>query len=182
MIIFYTNTAWSWNDWNPTTLINPHPSIIQANAHSSLISSFPPILSLSLFLCIDYIFFRDIEIKRRSLMDLSLSQSIIPTSIIPYNKSRTFNFTLFPNFPNSNSQSKHFLRKPLISRQNRPIRIRAQTPTVNNNNNNNNNNDGFVLEDVPHLTNFLPDLPVSNQTLFLNCFFFSLFSLFSLSV
>ena len=92
-------------------------------------------------------------------MDLSLSHSIISTPIIPHNKSQTFNFTLFPNFPNSNSQSKHFLRKPLISRQNRPIRIRAQTPNVNNNNN---NNDGFVLEDVPHLTNFLPDLPVSN--------------------
>ncbi|XP_030934548.1 ATP-dependent 6-phosphofructokinase 4, chloroplastic [Quercus lobata] len=88
-------------------------------------------------------------------MDLSLSQSIIPTPIIPYNKSHTFNFTLFPNFPNSNSKSKHFLRKPLISRQNRPIRIRAQTPSVNNNE----HNDGFVLEDVPHLTNFLPDLP-----------------------
>ena len=113
-------------------------------------------------------------------MDLSLSHSIISTPIIPHNKSHTFNFTLFPNFPNSNSKSKHFLRKPLISRQNRPIRIRAQTPNVNNNNNN--NNDGFVLEDVPHLTNFLPDLPVSNQTLFLNCFFFLCLCKCSLSI
>ncbi|KAL4595941.1 hypothetical protein ACB092_12G128700 [Castanea dentata] len=90
-------------------------------------------------------------------MDLSLSPSIIPTPIIPCNKSHTFNFKLFPNFPNSNSKSRNFLGKPLISRQNRPIRIRirirAQTPNVNN------DNDDFVLEDVPHLTNFLPDLP-----------------------
>ncbi|WJX20076.1 ATP-dependent 6-phosphofructokinase 4, chloroplastic [Trifolium repens] len=41
---------------------------------------------------------------------------------------------------------------PLFSRQNNlpltPVRVSNQTQ-----------NDGFVLEDVPHLTNFLPDLP-----------------------
>ncbi|KAK2457358.1 ATP-dependent 6-phosphofructokinase [Trifolium repens] len=48
-----------------------------------------------------------------------------------------------------------FLRNPpppLFSRQNNlpltPVRVSNQTQ-----------NDGFVLEDVPHLTNFLPDLP-----------------------
>ena len=51
----------SWNDWNPTTFINPHPSIIQTNAHSSLISSFPPILSLSLQRL--YIFFETLKLK-----------------------------------------------------------------------------------------------------------------------
>uniref|UniRef100_A0A2N9G8I2 Phosphofructokinase domain-containing protein n=1 Tax=Fagus sylvatica TaxID=28930 RepID=A0A2N9G8I2_FAGSY len=79
-------------------------------------------------------------------MDLSLSPSLIPTPI-PF-KSHTF--TLFTNLPNLNSKSRNFLRKPLISRQKRPIRAQSsnQTPI-----------DGFVLEDVPHLTNFLPDLP-----------------------
>lgn len=31
-----------------------------------------------------------------------------------------------------------------------------------------NEDDGFVLEDVPHLTKFLPDLPVFDSSLFLS--------------
>ncbi|KAB2596486.1 ATP-dependent 6-phosphofructokinase 4 [Pyrus ussuriensis x Pyrus communis] len=52
----------------------------------------------------------------------------------------------YPNF-----KSRCFLGFPFRSRQNQPIR--SQSP------NNQPANDGFVLEDVPHLTNFLPHLP-----------------------
>ncbi len=99
-------------------------------------------------------------------MDLSLSPSLIPTPI-PF-KSHTF--TLFTNLPNLNSKSRNFLRKPLISRQKRPIRAQSsnQTPI-----------DGFVLEDVPHLTNFLPDLPVTISHNFQFNFYYACDSLMS---
>lgn len=81
-------------------------------------------------------------------MDLSLSPSSIPIST-PI-KSRAY--TLYPNLPNFNSKSRNFLWKPLTSRQIRPIRAQTSNGAT--------PNDGFVLEDVPHLTDFLPALPV----------------------
>lgn len=65
-----------------------------------------------------------------------------------------------------------FLRNPILpppfSRQNRlplsPVRVSNQSE----------NDDGFLLEDVPHLTNFLPNLPV----LFFLLLHFFLFTLF----
>ncbi|XP_017973393.1 PREDICTED: ATP-dependent 6-phosphofructokinase 4, chloroplastic [Theobroma cacao] len=50
------------------------------------------------------------------------------------------------NFKSRNSS----LKKPLVSRQTLPIRAQLSDQTV---------DDGFALDDVPHLTNFLPDLP-----------------------
>ncbi|GKV17517.1 hypothetical protein SLEP1_g28015 [Rubroshorea leprosula] len=49
-----------------------------------------------------------------------------------------------------NFESRVFAKKPLISRQNSRIRAQFLDQKV---------DEGFVLEDVPHLTNFLPDLP-----------------------
>ncbi|KAE8056841.1 hypothetical protein FH972_013577 [Carpinus fangiana] len=84
-----------------------------------------------------------------SLMDLSLSSSsLIPIST-PF-KSRTF--THYPNLPTFISKSRNFQSKPLTSRQNRPIRAQSSNGTT--------ANDGFVVDDVPHLTDFLPALPV----------------------
>ncbi|KAG7972388.1 hypothetical protein I3843_07G181500 [Carya illinoinensis] len=55
-----------------------------------------------------------------------------------------------PNFPNFNSKkSRNFFRNPLISRQNCRIKAQSSNGTA---------GDGFVLEDVPHLTDFLPGL------------------------
>lgn len=53
----------------------------------------------------------------------------------------------YPSF-----KSRSFLGFPFRSRQNQPIRSQSS--------NHQPANDGFVLEDVPHLTNFLPNLPV----------------------
>lgn len=60
---------------------------------------------------------------------------------------------LFSSSPYPNSISKFSSISPLICRHNHSIRAQDQ-------NRNPVENGGFVLEDVPHLTNFLPDLPV----------------------
>ncbi|XP_059666906.1 ATP-dependent 6-phosphofructokinase 4, chloroplastic [Cornus florida] len=57
----------------------------------------------------------------------------------------------FFNFPNPSFKSRVFFKKPLVWRQNHPIRAQNTIQS---------DVDGFVLEDVPHLTNFLPDLPL----------------------
>ncbi|XWS47709.1 hypothetical protein CRYUN_Cryun13aG0007400 [Craigia yunnanensis] len=81
-------------------------------------------------------------------MDLS-----IPS---PLSKATPFSTFLFksqsPSIRCSNFKSRNYsyLKKQLISRQNFPIRAQVSDQTV---------DDGFVLDDVPHLTNFLPDLP-----------------------
>ncbi|XP_024020310.1 ATP-dependent 6-phosphofructokinase 4, chloroplastic [Morus notabilis] len=79
---------------------------------------------------------------------LSKSSPSLPLSI-PTVRSKSKSSTP-PYLPNPFFKSRSFLRFPLFSRQNNPIRCQSsyQTP-----------DDGFVLEDVPHLTNFLPDLP-----------------------
>lgn len=79
-------------------------------------------------------------------MDVLLSPCSIQSSI-PL-KFHTFSPSL--NLPNFRPKSGNFLRKQLISRQNRSIRAQTSNGSA---------NDGFVLEDVPHLTDFLPDLP-----------------------
>ncbi|XVF49424.1 hypothetical protein PTKIN_Ptkin04bG0010500 [Pterospermum kingtungense] len=53
-------------------------------------------------------------------------------------------------YSNFKSRNQSYLKKPLISRQNFLIRSQASDQTA---------DDGFVLDDVPHLTDFLPDLP-----------------------
>lgn len=77
-------------------------------------------------------------------MDLSVSPSLFRIS--PSSNSFPSKFqnpVSLPNFPNLNYKSTTFLRNPLIWRQN----CKAT------------DGDGFVLEDVPHMTQFLPDLP-----------------------
>ncbi|CAJ1976589.1 unnamed protein product [Sphenostylis stenocarpa] len=80
-------------------------------------------------------------------MDLSVSSS----SLVP------FSLSLHSNAPKllrlSRTSTTFFRKPPSISRQNKLAIITAiQVSTQS-------ENDDFVLEDVPHLTNFLPDLP-----------------------
>ncbi|XP_016744469.1 ATP-dependent 6-phosphofructokinase 4, chloroplastic isoform X1 [Gossypium hirsutum] len=83
-------------------------------------------------------------------MDLSISSPFrgafpAPTSTFILNpKSRCSHSLNF--FKHRNSYSKN----PLFSRQKIPIRAQVSDPAV---------DDGFVIDDVPHLTDFLPDLP-----------------------
>ncbi|RVW74440.1 hypothetical protein CK203_058159 [Vitis vinifera] len=89
-------------------------------------------------------------------MDLSLS-SFARSSIPPPLKS--CNLTSLSNFPNYSFKSRNFSLTPLISRQNR--RIRAQySCNSGSGGGGGGDDDGFVVDEVPHLTNFLPDLPV----------------------
>ncbi|CAI9091976.1 OLC1v1027100C1 [Oldenlandia corymbosa var. corymbosa] len=59
-------------------------------------------------------------------------------------------------FPRSHSSSRlsFKLKKPLVVRHRR-VTVKSQSSG----DVNNDDDDGFILEDVPHLTNFLPDLP-----------------------
>ncbi|KAH9647944.1 DUF676 domain-containing protein [Citrus sinensis] len=84
----------------------------------------------------------DLSIPSRSL-SRSPSQS-------PFNSKRMI---LNPVFHKFNFDSRNFKIKPLVSRQNRPVVVAVRAS-----NNKKIHNDGFTLEDVPHLTNFLPDL------------------------
>ncbi|TYJ25429.1 hypothetical protein E1A91_A07G049900v1 [Gossypium mustelinum] len=83
-------------------------------------------------------------------MDLSISSPFrgafpAPTSTFILNpKSRCSHSLNF--FKHQNSYSKN----PFFSRQKIPIRAQVSDPAV---------DDGFVIDDVPHLTDFLPDLP-----------------------
>ncbi|XP_057996270.1 ATP-dependent 6-phosphofructokinase 4, chloroplastic isoform X2 [Hevea brasiliensis] len=85
-------------------------------------------------------------------MDLS-----IPSSFSEISSSRSLSqpsfqkLRLFPVICNFNLKSRKFPTRSLFWRQN-CLSLRAQTS-------NGALNDGFVLEDVPHLTDFLPDLP-----------------------
>lgn len=86
-------------------------------------------------------------------MDLSVASSSLAKTLLP-----PFSFSLRPNAPKRlrfSRNSAFFLRKPpSISRQNKLAVVTAiQVSTQS-------ENDDFVLEDVPHLTNYLPDLPV----------------------
>ncbi|KAM1183373.1 hypothetical protein ACFX19_001753 [Malus domestica] len=71
--------------------------------------------------------------------------------------SRSQSFPSLPSLPSVQTlrypsfKSRSFLGFPFRSRQNQPIRSQSS--------NHQPANDGFVLEDVPHLTNFLPNLP-----------------------
>ncbi|ESW15999.2 hypothetical protein PHAVU_007G136000 [Phaseolus vulgaris] len=85
-------------------------------------------------------------------MDLSVASSSLAKTLLP-----PFSFSLRPNAPKRlrfSRNSAFFLRKPpSISRQNKLAVVTAiQVSTQS-------ENDDFVLEDVPHLTNYLPDLP-----------------------
>ncbi|KAI9160710.1 hypothetical protein LWI28_010873 [Acer negundo] len=85
-------------------------------------------------------------------MDLSIHSPLLRSSPslspCPFNSKNT---TLNPVFHSLNFDSRNFQRKLLVSRQNQRIRAQVSDQIV--------NDHGFVLEDVPHLTNFLPDLP-----------------------
>ncbi|GMP23880.1 hypothetical protein CsSME_00001331 [Camellia sinensis var. sinensis] len=98
-------------------------------------------------------------------MDLSLSRNPPPLCLskTSYTRSRYLLSVPLSNFPNLNLKPRIFSRKQLHWRHNHPIRAQNSNHTI---------DDGFELEDVPHLTNFLPDLPV---ILFFNLMFFHIY-------
>uniref|UniRef100_A0A5B7BAZ1 ATP-dependent 6-phosphofructokinase n=1 Tax=Davidia involucrata TaxID=16924 RepID=A0A5B7BAZ1_DAVIN len=88
-------------------------------------------------------------------MDLSLSSSFSTIShSLSLSKTlllfKSQNLRPFSNFPNPSYEFRVSSRKPLDWRQNHPIRAQNTNQT---------DVDGFIFEDVPHLTTFLPDLP-----------------------
>lgn len=100
-------------------------------------------------------------------MDLSVSSSLSTTSSSSLSLSRktgtSFSYA-FKNLKSSSSSSNfpNLVYKSRISQRRQQqlashpvIVVRAQIQ-----NQTDNPNDAFILEDVPHLTNFLPDLPV----------------------
>lgn len=115
-------------------------------------------------------------------MDLSIPSSFSVSEIFPSSRSLSppsfQKLRLFPFIYDSNLKSRNFPTRSLFCRQNR-LSLRAQTS-------NGALNDGFVLEDVPHLTDFLPDLPVIRSSFslllalnFLLCFYLFISSSFS---
>ncbi|PHU22794.1 ATP-dependent 6-phosphofructokinase 4, chloroplastic [Capsicum chinense] len=66
---------------------------------------------------------------------------------------RLHSFSRLGSFHTFSSNKSISVRRPLIWRQPRLLRIKAQTAI------DGNSSDDFIIEDVPHLTNFLPDLP-----------------------
>ncbi|KAK4256361.1 hypothetical protein QN277_009238 [Acacia crassicarpa] len=95
-------------------------------------------------------------------MDISLSSSLFEISSSSFLSSPSTSFSPQPSLepnafkslcfpPNLRSRSRIFLRKSLLSRQKLRVIKAAQSSKQA-------QNDGFVLEDVPHLTHFLPDL------------------------
>ncbi|PHT52479.1 ATP-dependent 6-phosphofructokinase 4, chloroplastic [Capsicum baccatum] len=66
---------------------------------------------------------------------------------------RLHSFSRLGSFHTFSSNKSISVRRPLIWRQPRLLRIKAQTAI------DGNSSDDFIIEDVPHLTYFLPDLP-----------------------
>ncbi|KAF3635057.1 ATP-dependent 6-phosphofructokinase 4, chloroplastic [Capsicum annuum] len=66
---------------------------------------------------------------------------------------RLHSFSGLGSFHTFSSNKSISVRRPLIWRQPRLLRIKAQTAI------DGNSSDDFIIEDVPHLTYFLPDLP-----------------------
>lgn len=99
-------------------------------------------------------------------MEMALSTNanpLLPLSrtSIPSNYANR-NLKSFSDFYNPTFIPKFSAKKPLFicnSRQPFSLRIRAQTSNGSNVNVNEDQISDFIIEDVPHLTNFLPDLP-----------------------
>ncbi|XP_058207518.1 ATP-dependent 6-phosphofructokinase 4, chloroplastic-like [Rhododendron vialii] len=85
-------------------------------------------------------------------MDLSLSKIPPPLSLSENTSVLCSRYSIKPlsTFPYLNFKPKASIRRPLLWRHVQPIRAQNQDQII---------NDGFVLEDVPHLTTFLPNLP-----------------------
>lgn len=105
----------------------------------------------------------DLSILRSSSSSFSTTSPSLSLTQLPL-PSNSHKFILFPFLPNFNPKSRKTPTKSLFWRQN--LSLRPQTS----------NHDGFILEDVPHLTNFLPDLPVISSLQF----FFQLYNLWFL--
>ncbi|KAL4326042.1 hypothetical protein GQ457_11G030130 [Hibiscus cannabinus] len=85
-------------------------------------------------------------------MDLSISSPLCGPSPAAPAPAPTSTLILYPKsqiFRSFNPRNS-YLSNPLLSRRYFPIRAQVSDPAV---------DDGFVIDDVPHLTTFLPDLP-----------------------
>ncbi|PIN05038.1 Pyrophosphate-dependent phosphofructo-1-kinase [Handroanthus impetiginosus] len=82
---------------------------------------------------------------------LSLPRNSVPSLSSKFTPVSSFGFVKFA------TTTKFSLRSQLISRQNCSIKDQASTDGAANVTEE--HNDDFILEDVPHLTDFLPDLP-----------------------
>lgn len=72
----------------------------------------------------------------------------------------------FHTFSNKNLASKSIsLFTPLIWRQHRLVTPKAQSSIDSNGTADKHGDDDFIIEDVPHLTHFLPDLLVISEIL-----------------
>lgn len=91
-------------------------------------------------------------------MDISLSTytSTNHTSFSPSTKNFFPTLRTFSNFFSPKRKAQISAKKSLSCRQNYVIRAQSS----NQNQNQTDGDVGFVLEDVPHLTNFLPNLPL----------------------
>ncbi|KAL0304051.1 UNVERIFIED_CONTAM: ATP-dependent 6-phosphofructokinase, chloroplastic [Sesamum radiatum] len=92
-----------------------------------------------------------------TLISASHSLSVSWNSLSPSSSDRRFAPVSSFSFVKLGLTKRLSLGTKLISRQNCLIKVRASTDGAVNANGE--QNDDFVLEDVPHLTNFLPDLP-----------------------
>ncbi|XP_021823430.1 ATP-dependent 6-phosphofructokinase 4, chloroplastic isoform X1 [Prunus avium] len=83
---------------------------------------------------------------------LSTSSHMLPSPSRSSLGSRSHSFPSLPNLRYPSFKSRCFLGIPFRSRQTQPIRCQSsnQQPAK---------DDGFVIEDVPHLTDFLSNLP-----------------------
>ncbi|PON51077.1 ATP-dependent 6-phosphofructokinase [Parasponia andersonii] len=78
------------------------------------------------------------------------SISMAPSFLVTRSKSQASALSNRSHLPKPFFKSRSFSIFPLVSRHNHPIRSQSSNQAADN---------GFVLEDVPHLTNFRPDLP-----------------------
>ncbi|XP_034205259.1 ATP-dependent 6-phosphofructokinase 4, chloroplastic isoform X3 [Prunus dulcis] len=87
---------------------------------------------------------------------LSTSSHLLPSPSRSSLGSRSQSFPSLQNLRHPSFKSRCFLGVPFRSRQTQPIRCQSsnQQPAK---------DDGFVIEDVPHLTDFLSNLPVVVQ-------------------
>ncbi|KAJ8537131.1 hypothetical protein K7X08_035532 [Anisodus acutangulus] len=92
-------------------------------------------------------------------MELSLSSLRFPQNdIVQLHKcSQPVSFHTFSN--KKLASKSIFLYRPLIWHQPRLVRFKAQSSTDSNASDDKHGDDDFIIEDVPHLTHFLPDLP-----------------------
>lgn len=124
--------------------------------------NFPHLIAL-LAASISFLFL--IHVPKAAAMELSFCNA--SSLRFPHTDSVPLHYCSIPEsfhtFSNSYLASKSIsLRRPLIWPQPRLVRLRAESvsPTESNGSVDKHVDDDFIIEDVPHLTDFFPHLPV----------------------